>query len=1303
LKAERVRFYASIVVILLLFAACSLAQDSSFNAEIEGQKTWSLSYGIGDKQGLARLGVPANQLLLDQTLAIEVRGEAFSILTLTAHFNDQEPTTMQSLTVQLDTDDLDGVFGDFSISGKETFAVYNKKLKGARLDYYAGEIQLTGILSLIEGISESQTFVGNRGHAEVVFSLHPSGQPWIEQTYLLNLKGLYHYMLTEPFIADYSILSLDFQPGNGLEGLLTSYGLGYIFDRILAEPSEELSPGIYSAVSSSEEFLILKREPESLLRTRVRGYIDAYNEEEGLSGDEKREYPFNRGTEYELLFLDRLAAFCSLVVDGQTYPLTDGERQRFYWLGRDEILEESFQVEVSIDGEAYRPITDPSLASYSVELFPKQGIVELDFPARFFAGDENKVKATFDYATSGDTFMLGPSIVSGSERVYLNGELLRHDVDYSIDYEVGLVIMFVEVGPEDTIRIDYERPRGGLGGEAEYNRYFYGAILQIPLSTALQLDLSLLQVADSEVPVVDKDKARTMPNRHTISGIDGSLQLDDFTASFSVGYSYDQFPFDDNQRISLPNRVTSILSLPDYTFIGHLNGLSVYREGNWGNYDSSDGLAGNRVYDMVAIEEYIFIATGSGLTSLHLIGEFPLAQVANWRRYYKDDGLPGAPVRALATEGMVLWVGTDDGLARVRVDEIDTAAAWTHYTTDDFPELTGITSLAVADDFVYIGTGSGLYRLDPDSKALSAMPGTVGINVNDILIEGETLYMACQLGLRSFHSGVGTGWVTFGEPAYSLALRDGKLWYGTENGLYRISSEETLFPAYSITALAVASTGTIWAGSAADSDYRLSIWEIGAGIQQFDNSQTGIDGQDHGRFADIPADQHTANGLLLSANFHRELEGFTLTGRFESVSPQFTSIGGTSRRDSTGWTLAGSLQPAGGISIDAEHAYYLLDQTTDPTSTMDNSISLKWSPGPTLAVSIQQTAVDEEYTHPGFDNGRFSYSISLDDSRLDGALEFSVDWDDTFYWGMDSGDFYRENRLGFSTDWHPIQGLSFSADWARPLLFSNGGKRERLGFAVDWSLGLTGADLDTWYVLSASRPLPQGNFDLGHEGGVELRIDRFSLLEISFIPSAELSLAYEEGILSFVGKADLRGELDVLSARVSYRGDGAGVGEEDRRRKDRLNLSLTYSGIPDLQPSLAYRVSKTAVFHGQDARVSVDHSLTGRLSWIPAAPYSDNLSLSMQWSTDQDETSTTIGLQNNFSYNISESVSMRLELDGSYTDTPTPDLGLDLSGAADISLSETWRMSLAATIANGIKSAGPYHSLLLELFVAATF
>ncbi|MEA3356019.1 MAG: hypothetical protein U9Q23_01560 [Candidatus Bipolaricaulota bacterium] len=1297
------RFYASIVVILLLFAVCSLAQDPSFNAEIEGQKTWSLSYGIGDKQGLARLGVPANQLLLDQTLAVEVSGEAFSILTLTAHFNDQEPVTMQSLTVKLDTDDLDGVFGDFSISGRETFAVYNKKLKGARLDYYAGEIQLTGILSLIEGISESQTFVGNKGHAEVVFSSHPSGQPWIEQTYLLNLKGLYHYLLTEPFIADYSILSLDFQPGNELEGLLTGYGLGYISDRILAAPSEELTKGIYTTVSSAGEFLILKREPVSLLRTRVRGYIDAYNEEEGLSGDEKREYPFNKGTEYELLFLDRLAAFCSLVVDGQTYPLTDGKRQRFYWLGRDEILEESLQVEVSIDGEVYRPITDPSLTSYSVGLFPKQGIMELDFPATFFAGEENAVKATFDYTTSGDTFMLGPSIVSGSERVYLNGELLRHDVDYSIDYEVGLVIMFVEVGPEDRIRIDYERPRGGLGGGAEYNRYFYGAILQIPLSAALQLDLSLLQVADSEAPVVDREKARTMPNRHTVSGIDGSIQLDDFTASFSVGYSYDLFPFDDNLRISLPNKVTSILSVSDYTFIGHLNGLSVYRDKNWGNYDSSDGLAGNRVYDMAAIEEYVFFATGSGLTSLHLIGEFPLAQVANWRRYYKDDGLPGAPVRALATGGMVLWVGTDAGLARVMVDEIDTAAAWTHYTTADFPELADITSLAVADDLVYIGTGSGLYRLGPDSKTLSAMPGPAGINVNDILIEGETLYMACQLGLRSFHSGVGTGWVTFGEPVYSLAMRDGELWYGTGHGLYRVSPEETLFPADSITALAVAPTGAIWAGSAADSDYRLSIWEIGADIQQFDNSQTGIDGQDHGRFADIPADQHTDKGLLLSADFHRELEGFTLTGRFESVSPQFTPIGGTSRSDSTGWTLAGSLQPAGEISIDAEHNYYLLDQATDPTSTMNNSISLKWSPGPTLAVSVQQAAVDDEYSHPGFDNGRLSYSIGLNDSRLDGALEFSVDWDDTFYWGIDTGDPYRENRLGFSTGWQPLQGLSFSADWERPLMFSSGSKRERLGFAVDWSQAITGADLGISYVLSAARPLPQGNFVVVHVGGVELRIDRFSLLEISFIPSAELTLAYEEGILSFVGKANLRGELDVLAARVSYRGEGSGVGKEDRRRKDRLNLSLTYGGIPDLQPSLAYRLSKTAVFHGQDARVSVDHSLTGRLSWVPATPYSDNLSLSMQWSTNQDKTSTAISLQNNFSYRFSESISMRLELDGSYTDTPTPDLGLDLSGAADISLSKMWRMSLAATLANGIKSAEPYHSLLLELFVAATF
>ena len=129
----------TVSVCLVLFVFPSFPQDEeAFQADISGQKTWTLRYGFGDPRGLAQVGVVPYMLFLDQTLAVDIHGEALSMLTIDAHFNDQEDDSMQSLTIGLDAGDLQGVFGDFSITGKEAFAVYNKKLKGVRLDYRIG-------------------------------------------------------------------------------------------------------------------------------------------------------------------------------------------------------------------------------------------------------------------------------------------------------------------------------------------------------------------------------------------------------------------------------------------------------------------------------------------------------------------------------------------------------------------------------------------------------------------------------------------------------------------------------------------------------------------------------------------------------------------------------------------------------------------------------------------------------------------------------------------------------------------------------------------------------------------------------------------------------------------------------------------------------------------------------------------------------------------------------------------------------------------------------------------------------------
>jgi hypothetical protein len=1308
------------VVLLLTLPSLAISEEGeSFSAQITGRKTWSLSYGIGDPHGLAQAGMAPYQLSLDQSLAVDITAEALSMLTVKAHFNDQEPASMQSLTVNLDAGNLTGVFGDFAISGKEAFAVYNKKLKGARLEYVFTNFHdatLTGILSQIEGISESRTFIGRTAHAEVLFSSSPPGEPWIDQPYRLNIAGLYAYNLAAPFIEDFSTVELAFDSSSALQTLLTSYGLGYLSDTIASSPSSDLTVDSFVVVSNEDDFLLLKREPASLLRTRLEEAIKTYNQENDLTGTEKKRYPFNVGTDYERAFLDQLASSVAIVVDGENYPLISGIQHRFYTLGRTDLKEGSIRVEVSLDGGTFLPISNPEFSSYRVTPFPNEGIIELDFPESFFAGEKSAVSVSFDYAISGDMFMLGFSLVPGSEKVYLNGTLLQRNVDYSIDYDVGALILFTEAGEKDTIRIDYERYRGGLGGAADYARNFYGVSFDLPLSDALTFEVSLLQAADSPTPIGDQDKTRTMPNTHTVSGVVGSVNLDGFNAHFTLGYNDNRFPFDDNLRTSLPNMTTSLLAITDYTFVGTLGGLSVYHDGTWNTYNTSDGLAGNRIHSIVSESDRVFLATSSGLTVLDLSGDAPLAQVRNWHRYYREDGLPNSAIHDLLLLDGTLWIGTEEGFAAVKLADLDDRESWDIHTEQAFTEHGAILSLAGEDKQIYLGTESGLFVFDTQDGTLTEVPGMSGLRINDLLIANQTLYVASDRGLRAVHNGVGAGWLTFGEEVNSLAWVDGELWYGSESGLHRGSGGGDLFTDWEITSVAVDPEGTVWAGSRADEDYQLRVWRIDTTIDPFENAETGIDGRDRSRFSDIDATDHTDRGILGRVDFHRQIENASLSGTFESVSPTFTSIGRLGRSDSTGWTLQGTARPIDEVNLSASHNYHLIDQSGErPRTTVENAVSLSLDIGPSLALSLNQGMVNDDVFHRGFDDGTFYYTFDVQDQLFEEKLGLSLHWRDAFSKDFILETSHRENSLSVNGTYQVTPEISLAADWGRPLTFTNGDSTgsEKWGLSANWNTKFDQITIKLAYTFASRRSLPVGTFRTTQEAKLDLRLDPFDLYDWKLTPSLNLGVANKEGLLSLTVTGTLRAVLDPFSARATYNHEISGLGEERMQTKKGFTLNIDYTGLPDLKPNLSYSQNTSAVTYRGEARPTVTRNLTGRLTWTPADGTRDRLSLSVRGVTREEETTLTATLTNSYTFSyalfdeeiIPQPLSLRLDLDGRYEGrTEGPDLSLSFKGNADLTLSDTWSASFAASYLTGTKSTeGIYHSLLFELFVAAKF
>jgi len=94
-----------------------------------------------------------------------------------------------------------------------------------------------------------------------------------------------------------------------------------------------------------------------------------------------------------------------------------------------------------------------------------------------------------EYKYRQKTYFLQPNIVEGSEKITINGKLLKRDEDYFIDYESGFITFFreEEIDEETEIKINYEyMPFAGLyqetllGARGEWaptDRFFLGSTI----------------------------------------------------------------------------------------------------------------------------------------------------------------------------------------------------------------------------------------------------------------------------------------------------------------------------------------------------------------------------------------------------------------------------------------------------------------------------------------------------------------------------------------------------------------------------------------------------------------------------------------------------------------------------------------------------------------------------------------------------------------------------------------------------------------------------------------------------------
>jgi len=1303
-------------------------EESQFDVELEGRKTWTIRYGFGHPLGMATSGLAPGQLSLDQTLTADIVGEALSVLTIEAHYNDRLPTTMQSLALYLDTERLDGVLGDFTFAGIPDFLAYSKKMKGLQLELLLGDAILTAVVSKTEGISETAVFIGQTAHTEVSY-VAVTGESNQATPYRQNLDGLAAYPLEILYTEEFSSLHFQFEPSPSLRSVFSLYEIGYLFDALTALPQLEMKPQDYRVIEAGDQVLLLQRDPVFIVRERLRDLIKVYNETSGLIGDDAKRYPFIAGTDYESGFLNLVAPFAQIVVDDVVYPLDHAERRRFYDMGHGDIRPSSTLVEISTDGTIFESVDSFRLPEFQATLHEDAGVLECDFPETFFSST-SILRVGFDYTVSDGAFMLGLSLIPGSESVLLNSQPLARDVDYMIDYEVGMLFMLVELSDTDVLQVDYELYSGGFGAASDYASYFYGLTLDVPLSDQISFRADLLQMADAPGSAADADRVGTMPNRHTIAGVQADFSLDDFTANVLVGYNQDQFPFDDNDRTHEFNEIHDIAAGEGYVLFGHDGGVTVNDNGNWQNYGPESGLSSQVVQAMAVGDGAVYLGTDVGLTIVTLEGAYPFDRSLNWMRYFVEDGLPDLSITDIVPHDGNVWVGTADGLVMIPDDPSATPEQWTQFQGEAFDELPPITTLATTNDILYIGTQRGVYSYDLDKGKLALVAGTEGYSVNDLTIANETLYVASNRGLRGFRNGIGMGWLLLGQPVTSVEYANDTLYYGLDTDVITIrNGASSSIPVGShVSALTHSDDGT-WVGTQASETYEMTVWVLAEAMYELPESVTGIPGANPSAFVNSLAFEHTETGWTARGNFNHSAGNVTLSGMVEAHPPTFRSIGSSRRSDSTGWTLSGDITLGRQGQLQLDHTYRLTNQLSEetPRNRMGNGITLQWSfaEGPNLTAAIRHVKTDETDGLGTESITELTSSFSVSESFFRDALSLDLSWN---HYASESDRWNEQwNREGLTLafNWNLSDSLRTSGSWTRPISVREDdvSGSESVNWDWDWSTSLSFADLDVEYSADWARTLFAESGDLAHKAELRLDGESFQLYGWDFSPDLKLEGEHEITATDLHAELVVRSEIEVFSVRTTVRGHLTELGRPVFNREGTLAINANYTGFTDTDVSLTYTGSNKAAVKATESVVTLSHSLIGRWVWTPDEGPRNEFSFSLRIKDTETARQVTATIDNEFTVNLASTLAGWLEIEEGpqlegypmadlrvdskaevRAGTSDPEFSFSTTGSLLVALAPRWNVSLGATYSVGHKKTiGLYQSFLLELTFAIEF
>lgn len=1311
---KRIGLARSLLVVLILsfvfsgfisWTALGLkVQTGSFMIDLQGEKTWSVKAGIGDGSSLSSVGYPKNSYSLSQTLKVDLSGEIGDVFSISANLDDSKPGYLQKFELKMDTANWDGLAGDIVAGQGENFSVYNKKILGLRLNGTLGGAGVELIGGRLQGISETKVFYGDTAESEVKFTLYRTEAGLEEKSYEENVRGLQYYGLDFEFVEGFTDPEIEFLHQEGLEGLLVEYlpkkwSREYVKGLVGAiedEPKKKLSSGQFEVVSLSKDYLLLLQDKTSLVRGRIKDYISAYNE--GLPEDQKKDYPFNPGTDYEKEFLDKLEAYVRLALGSkEELKLDSFLRNRFYSLGRTGIKREGFQLEVKLNGQ-WESVG--SLNDYSYELFPDRGILDLDFPKEFFSDlANNRIKASFKYGISGKTYMLGFSVAPESEKVYLNGDLLQRNTDYSIDYQTGALIIFKEIGPDDKLRVDFERARGGLGGFAQYGRNLYGFSTSMESDYGLKIELDIFQARDS-APAELPPEIPTMPNVHTVAGLNASYSENGWEAGLKFGGNVDRFPFDDNKRVNLPNRINEIVELESYGI--HLflsqNGFTASRSGGgrgntleWESYGPADGLAGKAVNDGLVVGEKLYLATEGGLTTVVLGGPAPFSKSLNWTSYYESDGLPEVKLQGLASDGQTLWIGTNSGVISVKFGSLEKPDPWNKIEkTNDL----SVTSLIHLNDRLAVGTGEGLYLYDTSAGELNRVEELTETGINDVAVKNDAFLVGADSGIYEIDSGGGVSQLVDGKSVNGLSVQGGKVWFGTNEGFSRLESAAS----YGQEKITVVLKGekSVWAGSEGDTtgeDKNLEIYELGDQLRGFPTDTTGIEAEDEDRFRSIDAGRHTDRGIFVSGNLGKTFgvlsRDVTLSTEFKYYQPTYTPIGKMERKDklSAGARIEAGLTENLTLGVGSDYSVSSFS-TGFGDWTISNDLSLYWE-------TIVNTSLGFTWNTSAGGGTKLKSNLALDKSFLNESLVAAVNVKANREIS-DSGETTDSITVSSQLSLSPYDLGKFGLNYTVPVTVGSLKKRgdEQLSWNFDLSRTLS---LDSGYGFAVGLsgdgkldgPVLNGIQGIENQINFNLQPDKLKLEELEFAPDLNLSWKGSGSSNQLSGEFLLDTIFRSFSSTVSVgRTAQFPIGSELVEYEDSIQGTLSYD-FGSVTPDINYKLSRDLRTHPDFGRkATYSGSLGLGASWKITPKLSSQLDGGVNYESDKGLSYT---LDNFLDWKINSKLAPKVKTGMDYS----PGSGkLDFSTETEFSypFRNRWGVSLVSGINLGLDEDGEVYN-----------